>query len=165
MNEPQWTVLEPLLPDDNTGPIGRPRVGRRAILNGILWILRTGAQWADLPTRYGSYQTVHRQFQEWEQQGVMRTLLRALADDPRDRGKLDVSECFVDATFASAKKGRWNWQNPQGQRGSRSWQWSTAMVFLSPFARKASRWERKARNYQALVALACVIILLNALLR
>lgn len=137
LTEEQWAVLEPLLPSDNTGPTGRPRADRRTILNGILWILRTGAQWADLPARYGSHQTVHRRFQEWEQQGVMRGLLRALADDLRDRGKLDVSECFVDATFASAKKGAMELAIPARARGSRSWQWSTAMVFLSPSARKA----------------------------
>lgn len=113
------------------------RGGVRLPIHEKPWILRTGAQWADLPARYGSHQTVHRRFQEWEQQGVMRGLLRALADDLRDRGKLDVSECFVDATFASAKKGAMELATPARARGSRSWQWSTAMVFLSPSARKA----------------------------
>ncbi|MGC4013101.1 MAG: transposase [Luteolibacter sp.] len=134
--EPQWAVLEPLLPDDNTGPIGHPRVSRRTVLNGILWILRAGAQWADLPTRYGSCRTVHRRFQEWEQKGVMRILLRALADDLRDRDKLNVSECLVDATLASAKKEAMELVKPAKARGSRSWQWPTAVVFLSPSARK-----------------------------
>jgi transposase len=137
LTKAQWEILEPLLPSNNTGPTGRPRADRKQVLNGILWILRTGAQWVDLPSRYGSYQTVHRRFQEWEEAGLMRKILRILADDLRERGKLDVSECFVDATFASAKKGAMELAVPVKERASRSWQWSTAMVFLSPSARKA----------------------------
>ena len=49
---------------------GRPRVDDRAILNGILWVLRTGAPWHDMPNRYPPYQTCHRRFQEWVEKGV-----------------------------------------------------------------------------------------------
>ena len=77
----------------------------RAILNGILWILRTGAPWKDLPERYPPYQTCHRWFQRWRKEGVFDTVLLALADDLRERGKLDLREAFIDGTFAPAKKG------------------------------------------------------------
>ena len=75
------------------------------MLNGVLWILRTGAPWHDLPLRYPPYQTCHRRFQQWERCGLLTRLLQKLAEDLRDRGKLDLSESFIDASFSSAKKG------------------------------------------------------------
>jgi transposase len=84
---------------------GRPWRDTRAVLNGVLWILRTGAPWHDLPNRYPPYQTCHRRFQHWQRSGLLWQLLQKLAEDLRDRGKLDLSEAFVDASFSSAKKG------------------------------------------------------------
>ena len=69
-------------------------------MNGILWVIRTGAPWQDLPDRYPSPATCHRRFQEWSRSGVFATILHALAVDLRDRGKLDLSECFI--CFVSA---------------------------------------------------------------
>jgi transposase len=66
----------------------------------VLWILRTGAPWADLPRRYPPYQTCHRRFQVWQRSGRLDRLLQRLAEDLRDRGQIDLSEAFVDATFA-----------------------------------------------------------------
>ena len=73
-------------------------------MNGVLWVLRTGAPWHDLPSRYPPYQTCHRRFL-WQRSGRLDRLLQRLAEDLRYRGKIDLSEAFVDATFASAKKG------------------------------------------------------------
>jgi transposase len=70
-----------------------------------LWILRTGAPWQDLPERYGAYQTVHRRFQHWRKQGVIDAVLRGLARDLHERGGLDLSECFLDGSFAAARPG------------------------------------------------------------
>lgn len=66
-----------------------------------LWVLRTGAPWHDLPRRYPPYQTCHRRFQQWRRSGRLDRLLRRLAEDLRDRGHLDLTEAFVDATFAA----------------------------------------------------------------
>src|ERR1700682_2644005 len=74
-------------------------------MNGVLWVLRTGAPWHDLPHRYPPYQTCHRRFQQWQRSGLFTRLLQTLAEDLRDRGKLDLSEAFIDASFSSAKKG------------------------------------------------------------
>ena len=95
-------------------------------------MLRTGAQWQDLPGRYGPKSTCHRRFQQWVDAGVFEQILRTLAEDLRTRGGLDLSECFVDATFASAKKGDPVLAPPAGAKAARSWQWQTALVFLSP---------------------------------
>lgn len=71
----------------------------------MLWILRPGAPWQDLPDRYPPYQTCHRRFQPWRQAGVIARRLRALAEDVRERGGVDLSECFLDGTFGIAQKG------------------------------------------------------------
>jgi transposase len=59
--------------------LGRPRKDLREVLHGVLWILRTGAQWWDMPGRYPPYQTCHRYFQEWCRDGTLRRILHALA--------------------------------------------------------------------------------------
>lgn len=141
LTDKQWEIVCTILPEDPVRPDrrGRPWSDRRTVLNGILWILRTGAQWADLPERYGNYKTVHRRFQNWREQGFFEDLLVKLAEDLRDRGQLDLEECFIDGTFVPAKKGGSRSERPSGAREPRSWQSSTAMVFLSPEGQKALR--------------------------
>lgn len=131
----QWAVIQPLIPQapKREDGRGRPRVDDRAILDGILWIMRTGAPWKDLPERYPSYQTCHRRFQTWVKAGVFETILKALARDLKDRGDLDLTECFIDGSFVIAKKGAQGWERPSGAKVQRSWQWQTALVFLSPY--------------------------------
>lgn len=98
--------MEPLLrfPQRADGR-GRPPADARAVLNGVLWILRTGAQWRELPERYPPYQTVHGRFQQWVRGGQLEKALRVLAEKLREEGKLDLEEAFIDGSFASAKKG------------------------------------------------------------
>lgn len=133
----QWHVVDPLLPAD---PVrkdrrGRPWSDRQQVLNGVLWILRTGAPWKDLPARYGAYQTVHRRFQHWVRSGALAGALLVIAQDLKDRGGLDLRECFIDGTFVSAKKGGAALDQPSGAKAPKSWALQTAMVFLSPFTR------------------------------
>jgi hypothetical protein len=101
-------------------------------MNGILWILRSGARWYDLPERFPPYQTCHRRFQEWVRSGILKRVLETLAKDLQERGKFDLSECFIDATFVVAKKGAPVSEKPSVARGRSSWQWQMALVFLSP---------------------------------
>ena len=138
LTDEQWAVLEPLIPEPPRRDDGRGRPWKpaRDVLNGILWVLRTGAPWKDLPERYSPYQTCHRRFQRWEQEGVMDKILLSLAQDLKERGDLDVRECFIDGTFVVAKKGASGWERPSGAKVRRSWQWQTALVFQS---RSASR--------------------------
>jgi transposase len=130
----QWEFIAPLLPvyRRRKDGRGRPRQDLRELLNGVLWILRTGAQWADLPGRYPSYQTCHRYFQEWCRDGTLKRILHALAEDLYQRGGIDISEAFIDGTFAGAKKGASPSERRSAGRGPRSWQLQTALVFLSP---------------------------------
>jgi len=141
LTEEQWAVIEHLFPElqPREDGRGRPPADTQAALNGVLWIMRTCAPWADLPERYPPYQTCHGRFQAWVRMGTLRFVLEALAEDLRSRGKLDLSECFIDATFAAAKKGALVLAKPSVERGPRSWHWRTAMVFLSPFTQKVLR--------------------------
>lgn len=135
LKDPQWQLLEPCIPEKDLyqSTKGRPRVDPRSILNGILWILRTGAPWKDLPDRYPAYQTCHRRYQEWIESGVMDDILTKLIHDLEVRGKIDLSETFIDGSFASAKKGAVELVRLSGEKGPRSWQSQTAMVFLSEY--------------------------------
>ena len=105
LTDPQWALLELLVPAPRVRADGRGRPWRdaREVLNGILGIMRTGARWADLPERYPPYQTCHRRFQQWSRDGTLERLLYALAGDLRDRGQIDLSEAFTDGTFVSAR--------------------------------------------------------------
>ena len=144
LTDKQWAVLAPLIPEpprreDNRG---RPWKDTREVMNGVLWILRSGARWQDLPDRFPPYQTCHRRFQQWVREGTLRKVLEALAEDLRVRGELDLSECFIDATFIVAKKGDSEWERPSGAKARSSWRWQTALVFLSPSTRRLLRHMR-----------------------
>jgi transposase len=86
LTDAQWAVLEPTFrPRRRPDGRGRPWSDPRAVMNGVLWVLRTGAPWHDLPSRYPPYQTCHRRFQLWQRSGRLDRLLQYLAEDLRDR--------------------------------------------------------------------------------
>ena len=86
-------------------PPGRKPVPTRAVLEAVLWILNTGAQWHVLPQCYPNDKTVHRRFQQWCEREVLRDIRTQLANTLREEGDLDERESFIDATFAAAKGG------------------------------------------------------------
>jgi len=136
LTDKQWDAISRFVPveeqEGTTDRGGRPWREPRDVLNGILWVLRTGAQWSELPRKYPPYQTCHRRFQKWEREGVLDKILEALARDLRDRGKVDLTEAYIDGTHAGAKKGvLWLGEHDVARR-PRSWQWQTAMAFQSP---------------------------------
>src|SRR5947209_4682898 len=100
VTDAQWAILEPVFrPKRRSDWRGRPWRDTRSVLNGVLWILRTGAQWRELPSKYPPYQTCHRRFQSWQRSGLLIRVLQKLAEDLRDRGRIDLSETFIDASF------------------------------------------------------------------
>lgn len=135
ITDDQWAAVRLHLPPAELSPPGkrggRPWIDARGVLNGVLWILRTGAPWADLPPRYPPYQTCHRRFQQWAKAGVLDAILRAIAEDLHERGKLDLTEAYVDGTHAGAKGGALRLDALAVATRPRSWQWQTVMVFLS----------------------------------
>jgi transposase len=77
----EWSIIEPLLPNK---PRGVPRVDDRRVLNGIFWVLRTGAPREDMPDRYGPRTTVYNRFVRWRKAGVWERLLQHLQTDIDD---------------------------------------------------------------------------------
>ena len=145
LTDAQWAILEPVFrPKRRSDRRGRPWRDTRSVLNGVLWILGTGAQWRELPSKYPPYQTCHRRFQSWQRSGLLTRVLQKLAEDLRDRGKIDLSETFIDASFSSAKKGALLSARLAEEKAVKSWRSQTAMVFLSPAASPALR--RMKRN-------------------
>lgn len=143
LTDQQWDAIRPFIPDPEvlrTGEKGgRPWRDPRDVLNAILWVLRTGAPWADLPRRYPPPQTCHRRFQKWVKEGVLEAVLRGLAENLRERGQLDLTEAYVDGSHAGAKRGGLSLEQLAAARRPRSWQWQTALAFLSPLGLRVVR--------------------------
>ena len=87
----QWRRIEPLLPAQKPRT-GRPGKDHRTIINGILWILRTGAPWRDLPERYGPWPTVASRFYRWRERGLWQQLVEVLREEGVVVGNRDPEE-------------------------------------------------------------------------
>ena len=72
----EWTAIQPFLPDK---PRGVPRVTDRRVLNGIFWVLRSGAPWRDLPDNFGPYTTCYNRFVRWRRAGVWDRIMNSLS--------------------------------------------------------------------------------------
>ena len=143
LTDGQWARIAPLLPKRKRHPKGgRPRVDDRPCLEGILWVLRTGARWRDLPPEYPSPATCWRRLAEWEHAEVWLDVWRAFLGELDAQGLLNWEQCFIDGTFIPAKKGELPSARHVRARGQSSWYWSTARVYLSEFAWQLPRWPR-----------------------
>src|SRR5947199_2786450 len=107
LTDEQWERIRDHFPEEHIpdGRPGRKPIPPRRVLEAVLWILNTGAQWHMLPQSYPNYKTVHRRFQTWCCNEVLRRVLTDVANELRDKGALDEAECFIDATFVMAKGG------------------------------------------------------------
>jgi transposase len=83
LSEAQWRRLEPLLPG-RMGTVGRPAEDNRRFVNGVLWVIRSGMRWADLPERYGKYKSVQKRFMRWAEAGVWDRLFEDLVADRKN---------------------------------------------------------------------------------
>ena len=99
----EWSIIEPLLPKGRPGP---KRKDDRRVLNGIFWVLRSGAPWRDLPERYGPYTTVYNRFNRWRKAVVWDRLMGAIsAAYDGDIQMIDSLVIRVHQHAAGAKKG------------------------------------------------------------
>jgi transposase len=99
----EWSVIQPLLPDK---PRGVPRVDDRRVLNGMFWVLRSGAPWADLPERYGPRTTVYNRFNRWRKAGVWDRIMDAITAAYDGKVQMIDTSCVrVHQHAGAAKKG------------------------------------------------------------
>ena len=96
LTDEEWNQIVSLLPPENSGKQGRPSKCNRTILNGIVWIARSGAPWRDLPERYGPWQTVYSRFRKWMEDGILDNIFHVLSLDT------ELSELSIDASIVQA---------------------------------------------------------------
>lgn len=101
LTDEQWEKLQPYLPPQKAWT-GKPAQDHRTVINGILWILRTGAPWRDLPMKYGVHSTLSSRFYRWRKAGVWDNILAGLQQQADAQGKIDWEVHFGDSTVIRA---------------------------------------------------------------
>ena len=108
LSDEQWQVLMPLLPAQHSGRRGHPYKDHRTVLNGILWIVRTGSPWRDMPELYGSWKSCYHRLRRWERRGIWTRVMQCLMAHPsagEDGQSIEPVEwyvCAIDSTTIKA---------------------------------------------------------------
>ena len=114
LTDEQWERIAPLLPEHPHSPKGgHPWTDDRECLEGILWLLRTGSRWRDIPIDLPSGSTCWRRLRDWAGEGVLQEIQALLLKELDELGKIDFDELFSDATFIRTKKGARTWEKPR----------------------------------------------------
>jgi len=130
LTDEQWRLIEPCLPPLPPPHPGRPPRDGRAVLNGILWKIRTREPWYNMPPAYPSHQTCYRYYLKWQRTGLLKKIYAILAEDLRSRGGLDLPQAVRDGIIPLVPEGsRWHLRIPPQYQGT--WQLATALLFLS----------------------------------
>lgn len=144
VTDEQWAKIEPLLPKwKQPKQGGRPWADNRGCFEGILWVLRTGSHWRDLPDRYPSPATCWRRLRRWEEDDVWANAWRQYLRELDLKGVLDWDECFIDATFSMAKKGGDASVKHVKERARSLWWWQAVRGYQSEFT---SRLQTRVRQ-------------------
>ena len=96
LTDQEWEQIAALLPPEKTGKPGRPPKDNRTMLNGMVWIARSGAPWRDLPERYGPWNSVYSRFRKWIDDGILDNIFRVLSLEA------ELYELSLDATIVQA---------------------------------------------------------------
>lgn len=100
-----WTIIQPFLPAESASPrAGRPWAEHRTIINGMFWVLCSGAPWRDLPERYGPWKTVYNRFNRWSKSGVINIIFNKLLSALDAHGFVDWSATALDGSNIRALK-------------------------------------------------------------
>ena len=106
ISDSDWERIKDLLPPENHGE-GRPSKPNRVMLNGMLWICKTGSPWRDLPERFGPWSTVFTRYNNWSKDNAFQELFKALTQDADMQDtSIDSTSCKVHQHAAGAKKGQ-----------------------------------------------------------
>jgi transposase len=98
LTDEEWDRLRPFLP---VSRLGRPREDDRRVLNGIVWKIRTGVAWRDVPPRYGSWRSLYTRFRRWAKDGTFTAMLQAVQAETDAHGGIDWLVA-VDSTIVRA---------------------------------------------------------------
>jgi transposase len=115
LTDAQWEKIQPLLPPK---VMGRPRADDRTTLNGILFVLRSGCRWQDVPERYGDTVTCWRRRKQWDEQGVWERIWRTLLRELDEQQKVDWTRAFLDGSFVPAKRGALKSDSREGAKAA-----------------------------------------------
>jgi transposase len=110
LTEVEWRILKVLLPIEREAGKrgrGRPPEDNRNIINGILWRLRTGAPWRDVPEKYGNWNSIYRRFRRWSACGVWESVAVALAEAMAESGHYNIDSTTVRAHVSAAGGNVW----------------------------------------------------------
>ena len=111
LTEAQFETIRDLLPG-KAGDPGRTAVDNQRFINGVMWVLRSGAHWHDLPERYGKWKSTHKRFSRWAKSGVWEAVFTRLLKDPKN------DYVMIDSTLVKAHQ-----QAATGKRGRASRLW------------------------------------------
>lgn len=132
LTDEQWDLISEFFPEPPPRPQGgRPPVPARLCVEGILWMLRSGARWKDLPKHFPSPSTCWRRHNEWTTAGIWECIWSRLLHVLDRRGQVKHAEAYADGTFSSAKKGATRSARPNAAKAPRSWCWSMPTVCRS----------------------------------
>ena len=116
-----WELIADLFIE--TRCVGRPRADDRLMLNGVLWVLCSGAAWRDMPERFGPWSTVYHRFREWRNRGVFAQMLKRLHIRLNEKGLIDLDTWMIDSTAVRATRassGAGQKGGPKSRRTTRS---------------------------------------------
>ena len=102
LTDKQWELIADIFPPP--ARTGRPQKDRRTIVNGILWILRAGAPWRDLPSEFGPWETYFGCFDRWNSDGTLNKILQRLRGEMIDIGEIDGELWCIDGTIIRAHR-------------------------------------------------------------
>jgi len=121
LTEAQWARIAPLLPG-KVGDPGRSGTDNRLFVNGVLWVLRSGAFWQHLPERYGKWKTVHARFTRWAKAGVWQKVFDDLIKDRRNE------YLMLDSTLVRAHQQATTGRGSGQKKGARIRLWGVPEV-------------------------------------
>ena len=124
-----WGIIKPYLPG-RKGKVGRPAKNNREFINAVIWVLRSGSPWRDLPPDYGNWNNVHRRFCRWRDRGIWESLLESVMDEPDFEWiMIDASHVKVHPHAAGAVRGNQDMKTTKGGSTPRYiWPWMRLVI-------------------------------------
>lgn len=140
LSDAQWDLVKGLMPKQGRGGKWNDH---RVTLDGMLWVLRTGAPWRDLPERYGKWQTVYHRFNRWRKEGLYPRILRALRIRLDRAGRIDWDLWLVDGSNVRASRAAAG----AGKKGARTSRKTTLWAAREAGGEASSTWSLTVRPF------------------